>query len=235
LRLGKRLRALFEAVPDGYDDLWDLGCDHGRLGLALLEAGRGQRIHFVDRLPWLIEGVRERLAQHPPQHWSARAQDARDIVLNGSASELVLLAGVGADQTLAILNAVSERHPDIIPEFLIAPSGPVFRLRHALRESGFRLLQEDFVMERRRGYQLLRVRRAAEGTQELSLTGRFWQPGDPAHHDYLEQQLGHYRRQINSPDKRPLAEAIVNELNECRDWMTGAQPLSSGSGLAHET
>lgn len=235
MRLGKRLRALLDVVPAGYDDLWDLGCDHGRLGLALLEARRAERVHFVDRLPWLIDGVREHLAQYPSQRWSAQALDARDLTLKTTPCELVLLAGVGADQTLAILNALSERHADSTPEFLVAPSGPVFRLRHALSESGFRLLQENFVMERRRGYQLLRLTRAVEGTQQLSLTGRFWQRGDADHYEYLEQQLGHYRSQLNSQDKRPLAESIVAELQQWRDWMEGADLLVADDQLARRT
>jgi len=228
LRLGRRLRALYEAVPAGYDDLWDLGCDHGRLGLALLDAGRADRVHFVDRLPWLIDGVREQLSQYPSQRWSTRAMDARDVALNATPCELVLLAGVGADQTLSILNALSERHSDSTPEFLIAPSGPVFRLRHALSASGFRLLQEDFVMERRRGYQLLRVTQAVGKGQELTLTGRFWRPGDEDHHCYLEQQLGHYQRQLRSLDKRPVAELIVTELLQWRDWLLGARIFPQG-------
>ena len=55
MKLSKRLNAINSLITQSYDIVWDCCCDHGFLGMALLERGIAKQINFVDIIPELME------------------------------------------------------------------------------------------------------------------------------------------------------------------------------------
>lgn len=102
IRLSPRLRLLLDQALPG-KPLWDLCCDHGLLGMKALEEGQTSEVHFVDRVPSIMERLKERL-QEENLVGSLHVQGAESLQcpLEGT----VVIAGVGGDRILEILEAL---------------------------------------------------------------------------------------------------------------------------------
>ena len=66
MKISKRLKAINQLVPDGYDHIWDCCCDHGVLGMLLLERKAAPTVHFVDQVPAIMALLEARLQQYFP-------------------------------------------------------------------------------------------------------------------------------------------------------------------------
>lgn len=103
-KLSPRLQCFFEQLLPG-EDVWDLFCDHGYLGLAALEAGIFKRVYFVDRANHLIQSLQQQLASFRPESTGdCLAMPAESIaqVVSGT----VVMAGIGGMNMLKILKAL---------------------------------------------------------------------------------------------------------------------------------
>lgn len=98
-------------------EVWDLCCDHGYLGEAALESGLYPRVHFVDRVPAIIDRLRARLGS--PERAVFHAVDAGDSP--GPVEGTVVLAGVGADRIRQILGDLVRRDVLRARRVLICP------------------------------------------------------------------------------------------------------------------
>lgn len=93
-RVSARMRAIVDCLEDGRPT-WDLCCDHGRIGLWAWWTRSLPELHFVDRVPSVIESLKRDVARlaggssigfHPV--------DAASIVLPERPCN-VILSGVG--------------------------------------------------------------------------------------------------------------------------------------------
>lgn len=118
--LSPRLKMLSDFLIEG-SDVWDLCCDHGYLGEAALESGLFPRVHFVDRVPDIIERLRSRLNDRldVSKHAVFYSVDAGEISepLEGT----VVLAGVGADRIRQIIGDLLRRQLLHAKRILICP------------------------------------------------------------------------------------------------------------------
>jgi tRNA (adenine22-N1)-methyltransferase len=94
--LSPRLRLMLGQGIDG-QDFWDICCDHGLLGAAALASARFRKVHFVDRVPHIIEKLKERLGGEGEIVLSG-AED-----LNEEISGTAVIAGVGGFNIIKIL------------------------------------------------------------------------------------------------------------------------------------
>ncbi|MDX1587481.1 MAG: tRNA (adenine(22)-N(1))-methyltransferase TrmK [Oleiphilaceae bacterium] len=220
MKLGRRLQALYQALPGRYEQVWDCCCDHGFLGLALLETGKAGHLTLVDQLPGLAAPLQALMADQDPQRYRIRITDAASLTLTGCDSELVIVAGVGPDTLLSIVAGLCRGNDCRHSEFLLSPNGDILRVRQGLQALGFALLAEGFVSERRRGYPWLRVTLSAHAaTSPLSLLGEHWDLSRPDQRHYLNQLQGHYRRRLRNPGQRQVAgEALA----ACEALLTAA-------------
>lgn len=212
MKLGRRLQALDKALPGRYQQVWDCCCDHGFLGLALLESGKAQHLTLVDQLPGLEAPLRALMADQDPRRYRILITDAASLTLSGKAGELVIVAGVGPDTLLSIVTGLCRHNDCSGTEFLLSPNGDTLRVRQGLQSLGFVLLEEGFVSERRRGYPWLRVILAAAGAphaRPLTLLGDFWDVSAPDQQRYLTLLQNHYRRRLRNPAQRAGARAAL--------------------------
>lgn len=209
-RLGKRLKALFDAIPPGYDEVWDLCCDHGRLGLALLESRRANQVHFVDQIDSIMVDLHRRLEQYGATGYQLHTLPAEQLVLTANTRPLLVLAGVGDEVTQAIVSAVSEHNPDTQPDWLISPANNLFQVRRNLQQLKFGLLEEGVVFENGRGYEWLVVSQDRQrAPKPVGNPAGFWNAAIPEHREHLQRLVSHARHQLNNPnqlDAQPMLE-----------------------------
>lgn len=168
IRLGKRLEALDASIQNHYEHIWDCCCDHGLLGMNLVARKAAPTVHFVDVAPLLIKKVNIKLAEHfgtdTQSHvtWLTHCMDAASLNLDKyDGNQLVVIAGVGGDLTLSIINKlydtlkVAGKLQNV--DFLLCPIRQHYQLRCGLREKFFKVKNEILVEENRRIYEILLV------------------------------------------------------------------------------
>jgi tRNA (adenine22-N1)-methyltransferase len=208
LKLGKRLKKLDSMIPDGslakYDHIWDCCCDHGLLGMNLLKRNAAPNIHFVDIVPELIEIVEDRLTQKFPiqteQHWRAYCLNVTDIPLDQhSGKQLIIIAGVGGDECIKLVDSLYRKHPSIELDFLLCPVYHQYAVRQHLIGLSFSLIDEAIVKERKQFYEIIHISSDKSKKQILSLFGsRIWQAENEEEYviatEYRNKILSHYRK-----------------------------------------
>ena len=102
--LSPRLKLLLGQGLPG-EEFWDICCDHGLLGAAALKSGHFKHIHFVDRVPHIIEKLRRGLVGET----EASIHLAGAENLRSELSGTVVIAGVGGHNIVNILESWNEQ------------------------------------------------------------------------------------------------------------------------------
>lgn len=210
-RLSHRLDHLYQwaLAGAGYDDVWDLCCDHGRLGLHLHQVlnepakNTPSHIHLVDCVPSIIESLAAKYASlllNP--YLTAHCVDAGDIALPSNGRQLVLIAGIGAGTMADILDKVI-RHLDALSvpgaesdiEFMLSPNFNALELRRFLRQQPLELLKEEFVTDKGQHHEHLHLRYCPEVDASRKVTpvgSELWSPLTEEKQTYIEKLTAHY-------------------------------------------
>lgn len=212
IKLGKRLEALNALVDSSYDHIWDCCCDHGLLGMNLLARKAAPTVHFVDVAASLIESLNAKLTKHFVNgaqggvNWQTHCTDAASLGLDKySGKQLVIVAGVGGDLTLSIINKLYHKLKawgkleDV--DFMLCPIRQNFQLRCGLREKHFKVKTEILVEENQRIYEIL-ILTADQTLNELktiTTTGeQIWldasNPTNGTARKYADLILSHYSK-----------------------------------------
>lgn len=221
--LGTRLKHIFDwSLSAGpYTDIWDLCCDHGRLGLHLHQASAlaGCNIHLIDRVPSVIDTLDTRYGQLLGSHLSFTCMDASELVLPNSGNHLVIVAGVGGQTVATILQNITQRLQGRGPlaetfslEYILSPNLDTFELRRSLRSNNVELLAEEFVSEKGWHHEHMHLRyHSREGDyKKSSVAGEsLWQPLTDAKKRYLERYIRHYDKCLNLRGDDSAAPALA--------------------------
>ena len=130
VKLGYRLQQLKQMVIKNYDHIWDCCCDHGYLGMALLQQNSNVElievnqinenltstnctVHFIDIIQPLMIQLRETLKRFHSNElnennvlWEVSCQDTSTIKLTKNQTHLVIIAGVGGEKTIQLIQAI---------------------------------------------------------------------------------------------------------------------------------
>ena len=213
IKLKPRLRRLFgliQAYAGHYDSVWDCCCDHGYLGMKLLRKKVCSQVQFVDRVPHLMDDLRQRLGVFAPNSYTVLCDDAGNIDLDTKKRHLIVLAGIGGELAATIIDNIVKRHPQQKLSFLLCPNTAQYFLRDYLIRENFQLIEEDFLREKRWNYEIILVATqpvlasstpAADCTSQpaslsaISPIGALWRADDDHHLAYLEKMQQHYSNQ----------------------------------------
>lgn len=66
MKISQRLQQINGMITGHYDHIWDCCCDHGLLGMLLLERSAARHVHFVDCVPSLMQALELRLQRFFP-------------------------------------------------------------------------------------------------------------------------------------------------------------------------
>ena len=206
MKLGKRLTQLNKMIPEGYEHIWDCCCDHGLLGMTLLKRYAAPNIHFVDIVPKLVETLELKLLKAFPEgsnnqpEWSVSCSDVSHLPLDKhEGKHLVIIAGVGGDEVINLVDKLHQRFPSFNIDYLLCPVYHQYAVRQHLIRLGFGLLDERLVKERRQFYEILHITSQACSGEKISPVGkRIWQGQTEAHIEiasaYLRRTLAHYKK-----------------------------------------
>ena len=122
MKLSTRLQTLDQMISKPYRSIWDCCCDHGQLGLALLQRHAAEQIHFVDIVEPLISQIEAKLIRFYSSEvfedrWQTHCLDVAGLKIehktqtseHGSShkqTDLIIIAGVGADQTIEFVKKI---------------------------------------------------------------------------------------------------------------------------------
>lgn len=215
MKLNPRLARIDSMITRRYDQIWDCCCDHGLLGRQLLARGVARQMHFVDVVPHLVERLRQTLHKASPvsagQSWQTHCLDAARLLLSSEAesqSVLIIIAGVGGELTIELVQGILEKNPARSIEFLLCPVRQQYQVRKQLAEAGLALLNEQLVQDNNLYYEILHL--TTETGETLTAVGdQMWDFSQQSHRDYLQRTLSHYRRMQRSGN--PEVEGIANQ------------------------
>ena len=219
VRLRPRLQAAADMIKAA-DHAADIGCDHGRLSVALLQQGRAKRITASDISEPSLQKARM-LAQ------KCGLSERMDTVVSDGISHLcagnadaMIIAGMGGELIARILGAALDVAHSA-ETIVMQPMRGVEELRRFLRENHFPITDERLVPDAGRIYQIIAVTPGEPNTipswfpqDEYSLGHMMFEKGDPLLLPLLEQfKEGHVRRLSQAKRKGVLPEALLDIIN----------------------
>jgi len=201
-RMGTRLTALFSAVPATTSEFWDLCCDHGAIGRAILESRQPCPVVFNDIHSDIMAKLQRRLTALQAENYRMYIGPAEQLVLTDSPQPTLMLAGVGAEQCIIILSHLFAQPSSASATFIISAATKMHRVRQFLIDQGVFLVHESVVTENKRSYEILIIGRDSfSGGKKMSdsagdLFGACWQPDNPDHRRHLDKLIGFYQAKL---------------------------------------
>ena len=196
VKLGRRLRQLDTMLEQRYSIIWDCCCDHGLLGMSLLQRRLADKVVFVDILSPQMALLEKDLQERFPGdelNWQVICQDVKDLEVPKVESQLFIIAGVGGNKTIQFIESLCAAMPDMPFDLLLCSVHGNYAVRKALIEHGFGLKEEQIVLENNRFYETIYV--SQNSTQPIIAAGSsMWDKLNPDHQQYWQKTLDHYRK-----------------------------------------
>ena len=219
VQLRPRLQAAADMIKNA-EHAADIGCDHGKLSVALLQQGRAKTVTASDISAPSLEKARL-LAQ------KCGLSDRMHTVVSDGITHLVpgmadaiIIAGMGGELIAKILSAA----PDVAHStkaIVMQPMRGVEELRRFLRENRFRIIDERLMLDTGRIYQIISAIPGEPDAipswfpkDEYSLGHMMFEKGDPLLLPLLEQyKAGHVRRLAQAERKGVSPDALLDIIN----------------------
>jgi len=215
-KMSNRLSAINQMITQQYDAIWDCCCDHGYLGRTLLTDNKAQIIHFVDNNQHLINHLESQLENQlrfspsnpsTKQVWKTHCIDAAQLPLNTNSTssppnkQLIILAGVGGDLVVEIIQTLLSNHSNVEMEFIVCPVHHHFKVRTTLIAAGLKLINEKLIEENKRYYEIIHVGNSSRLEIPVSNVGStMWDLSRSIDQHYLKLKLAHYQRRLKNGD-----------------------------------
>ncbi|MCD8117336.1 MAG: Nif3-like dinuclear metal center hexameric protein [Oscillospiraceae bacterium] len=213
IHLSPRLEAVAQAVPPGACVI-DVGTDHARLPVWLVQSGRVGRVIAADLRPGPLEGAATLINK------TGTADRITLRLTNGLSGlgprdgDTIVIAGMGGETMISILSAAPWTRQGTL--LILEPQSKQAELRKFLIENGYSVTSERLVKDAGRLYPILTVRGgAAPGYSLAELhTGLYEQiSDDPLFGEYLS---GLADRMAHAAPYDSTAAEISNELQEMK-------------------
>ncbi|MFA5583718.1 MAG: tRNA (adenine(22)-N(1))-methyltransferase TrmK [Bacteriovoracaceae bacterium] len=144
-KLSKRL-SCFAQFYTNQSIIWDVGCDHGHLGLSFLNHSASPMIHLVDPSQSVITSLIKKVQDSDIPRTKVFHQKGQDIILQESASHFIFIAGMGGPEIIKILENLLPQMKES-DRVLISPHTKVLDVRSFLISKGAWLHQEGVLCE----------------------------------------------------------------------------------------
>lgn len=218
MKLSNRLNAINALITQPYDVIWDCCCDHGLLGMAILKREIAKKVVFVDIVPELMSELNVTLTRFADSQsssdWQVMCKDVGGITLENNAKQLVIIAGVGGELLLKLMQQIIANHTQqelAQISFIICPVHHTYSLREGLNELDLGLISEQIIVENKRFYEALHL--SFESTTKITPTGNtMWDMSNKHHRSYLNKLLLHYTRMAHQSPQR--FEKVINDYKQ---------------------
>lgn len=177
--------------------IWDIGCDHGHLGLSFISEPHVEMIHFVDPSKLVIEELTKKVGAYISMgKIDIQHKKGQDLEINNK-NNFIIIAGMGGEEVGDIIqNILPQLDKD--SRIVISPHRKILELRHLLSKLPIFLRNESVIRENGQFYQILELT-PGNGTQKVSLYGdQLWE--SDLGKEYLEHELSYikYHRDVAS-------------------------------------
>lgn len=221
-KLSPRLHAIFSLIQQvgPVDYVWDGCCDHGYLGMHILDSKLSGHLFFVDQLEHIIAPLAAKLSHLGLQGYSLLTMDCGQLSLMQPGSRLVVIAGVGGRALVDMLRSLKQRHQGQRLQFIVCAANCVYELREYLAAECYSLLSEQIVSDRGRQYEVIHLglngcgHEKESGEERVTAVGKMWQQGNKDHLAYQQRLLAHYQRQVLNSDSLWL-QGIIAAYERC--------------------
>jgi tRNA (adenine22-N1)-methyltransferase len=220
IKLSHRLQQIEAQISVPYNHIWDCCCDHGLLGLSLLDKKCAKTVHFVDVVPDLLNKIESTLLQYWQgfrDDWQVHCIDAANLPIaqyadnKTDSKHLIIIAGIGGDLMIELLSSLHWITDKYQVEFILCPVHHNYKVREYLIAHGFRLIKESLVFENKRGYEILHI--ATQADLRLTVTGStMWDFNNRLHLDYLNKIIQHYQRLAKNPINK--VDSIIKQYQQ---------------------
>jgi tRNA (adenine22-N1)-methyltransferase len=136
--------------------IWDIGCDHGLLGMSFLEADSVKEIHLVDPSDSVVKKLNETYTAYITEQSKKiqiQKQFGQELKLSGT-TKCLFIAGMGGKEIVSILAALKPQL-NVHDQVVISPHRSVLELRQDLKQLGFRLYEEQVIEEVSHFYEIM--------------------------------------------------------------------------------
>ncbi len=157
IRLSKRLRTLADMVADG-QRLADIGTDHGYIPIYLCQTGRIPSALAMDIGKGPLQQADTHIAQ---QGLSSRIETRLSdgmAALQKNEADTILIAGMGGGLVMKILTEGADKLTGT-ETLILQPQSEIAQVRTFLRKQGFRITDEEMVLEDGKYYPMMKVNR----------------------------------------------------------------------------
>ena len=235
MQLSKRMDRLASMVTEG-SSLADVGTDHGYIPIALVQTGKVSRAIAMD----INKGPLERAAlhireQHLEDRITTRLSDGMTALKEGEA-DTVLIAGMGGALTVHILEGGAHCLASV-KELILQPQSEIWLVREWLCEHGYKITDEDIVLDEGKYYPMMKVRPPVADTAGEDAEVKCWdtvqlkygklllEKQHPVLREYLEREIRIYQSILeglkakDSDRIRQRKEELEQELVEAEKGM----------------
>lgn len=217
MQLSKRLKAVTDNVTRG-NHVADIGCDHAYVSIYLIQQQIASSVIAMDVNEGPLKIARENIKRYG--YWNQietrRSDGAKE--LKAKESETLIIAGMGGGLTIKILSDSKEVVQDV-KELVLQPQSEIPFVRQYLHEIGFKIVNENMLMDEGKYYVVLRAIKGQESydKQEYYLYGKLLlENKNQVLKEYLENG---YQKHIEIRNKlveneSHRAEKRIKELKE---------------------
>lgn len=230
--IDKRLEMLLSLVPE-CDKCADIGTDHGYLGIELLKRGICKQVQFSDISAPSLDKARLHTAMAGLEDSAVfTVADGLDKLTEGTGA--VIIAGMGADTILSILEKGREKLGDAV--LVLEPNINPDVVREALPKLGYRIADEAMTKDNGRFYTAIR---AEKGREEYSRTQilagpRLMEKKPEALKEYVRRWIKIQTKALGGAENgndESAAERIRQEL-DC--WLEIQKTIENGTTGGYE-
>ena len=146
--------------------------------------------------------------------WQVHCIDVATLPLdnfNQQATHLIIIAGVGGELLIELVQTILSHHGDKALEFILCPVHHNYKVRSRFIEMKLGLIQECLVKENNRFYEIMHL--SSHADTPLSQVGsQMWNFERLEDREYLQKTILHYQRMNSKAHNDDLNEVIANYL-----------------------
>lgn len=186
-------------VPRDTALVYDLCCDHGKIGMKVHQHMPATPVIFVDIIESIIEKLKVKLATYITSEnnkLTILRKDATTLKIPSDKKALAIISGIGADLSIKIFNNLYRQNSNAY--FLFCIHQKTELLKNKLIELNFNLIDAKFIIDNGKGYEIFLVQKNSSVAKELKMF-------QPDIYDYtsleqkrlLEKQLNYFKKKKN--------------------------------------
>lgn len=192
MKLSERLSQLHSYYKDSHS-VWDIGCDHGQLGLSFGEVETVEELYLVDPSVKVITKLKKTVAAYITKKSlkiSVLERRGQEVMLNSN-SKTIYIAGMGGKEIKEILIHL-ETQLSPRDQIVISPHRKILELRKYLHHSSFRLQDEVVLFENGHYYQIMALTFGGSGEVVTSYGSSLFLKGVGS--EYKAHQIEHFKQ-----------------------------------------